>query len=68
MENTEPFKISLKAARINAGLNIEEVCKMIGRNKNTLSSWESGKTNISVNDFVTLCKIYKIPESMVKQN
>lgn len=67
MENAQPFKISLKAARVNAGLKLEEVCAMIGRNKNTLSSWELGKTEISKKDFDLLCKIYKIPETMVKQ-
>lgn len=34
-------KISLKAARVNAGLTQEQAAKAIGRTKQTLVSWET---------------------------
>lgn len=60
------FTISLKAARVNAGLTLEQAGEAVGRNKNTILNWEVGNTRISREDFVELCKIYEIPESMVK--
>ena len=41
------FKISLRAARINAELTQEQAAKLMGRNKQTIVNWESGKTEIS---------------------
>ena len=44
------FKISLRAARINAELTQEQAAKLMGRNKQTIVNWESGKTEISFGD------------------
>ena len=41
------FRISLRAARINAELTQKQVAKLMGRNKQTIVNWESGKTEIS---------------------
>jgi len=67
MTTEKTITITLKAARVNAGMTLEEAGKAIGRNKNTLSSWEAGATQITKNDFVALCKIYNLPESFVRQ-
>lgn len=65
MEQT--FMISLKAARVNAGLSLEQAGVAIKRNKNTIHNWESGKSSIGKSEFAELCNIYGIPEQMVKQ-
>ena len=36
--------ITLKAARVNQGLSQDEAGKIIGVSKNTISSWEIGRT------------------------
>ena len=38
------LKLTLKAARINAGLSQSEAARKIGITKDTLSNWERGKS------------------------
>ena len=38
----EELKISLSAARVNAGLTLEQACKRLKVSKNTLIKWEKG--------------------------
>jgi len=52
-------RMSLKAARVNAGYSQEDVAKQIGRGKQTLSNWENGKTKIDAEAFMELCRLYK---------
>ena len=54
------LKITLKAARVNAGLSQDDVVKKIHKSKPVLVAWENGKSDISVKDFHNLCSIYKI--------
>ena len=42
MKNTDNLKISLAAARVNAGLTMEQACKLLKVSKNTLIKWEKG--------------------------
>ena len=56
------MQISLKAARINAGFNQAEVAAHLNRTKETISNWENGKVSMRVEDFKTLCNLYKISE------
>ena len=35
-------KISLKAARVNAGLTQEQAARAIGKTKQTIVNWEAG--------------------------
>ena len=37
------MKLTLKAARVNAGLTQEEVAKTIKKSKNTIVNYENGK-------------------------
>ena len=60
------FKISLRAARINAELTQEQVTKLMGRNKQTIVNWESGKTEISFGDVLRLCQIYDVPIEYIR--
>lgn len=50
--------ISLKAARVNAGLTQDDVRKFLGCSKNTVIAIESGKTDIKVSTLDALCKLY----------
>lgn len=54
------LKISLKAARVNAELTQQQVADMIGVRKETVISWEKGKTEIKAIWLNRLCDIYKI--------
>ena len=55
--------ISMKAARVNAGLTLEEAAKALGINKNTLISYESGKVSPRVDTAKKMSELYGIPIS-----
>lgn len=59
------FKISLKAARINANLTQAELGKKIGRNPSTILNWENGNTKIPLDDFKKICKVLNINENNI---
>ena len=61
------FKISLRAARINAELTQEQAAKLMGRNKQTIANWESGKTEISFGDVLRLCQVYNVPVEYIRK-
>jgi len=54
------MKISLKAARVNAELQQQEVAGKIGVAKATLRNWEDGSTSIPVEKFMKLCEMYGV--------
>ncbi len=56
-------KISLKAARVNAGLSQAEVAKRLRKGKQTLSNWETGRTKIDAETFLELCRMYSVKPS-----
>ena len=56
------MKITLKAARINAGITLVDAAKHLERSYTTLSRWESGETDIPSRDFRKLCSLYKVEE------
>ena len=51
-------KISLKAARVNAGLTQSEAAKKIGVTRDTLRNWETGKSSPNVVVFKTIESVY----------
>lgn len=59
------YKVSLAAARINAGYKQEEVAKELKISKSTLISWEKGKVTPRVEQFKALCILYKVPEDNI---
>ncbi len=59
------LKISLTAARVNAGYTLDEVAKYMKKSKSTIISWEKGKTIINVLDFEQLCNLYKISKDNI---
>lgn len=54
------MKITLKAARVNTGLKLSDVAKIIGRNEVTVSKWEKGESDIPMSEFDKLCKLYNV--------
>jgi len=52
--------ISLKAARVNAGLTQKDVAESVGVNVSTVSFWETGKTTPKLDVFFELCKLYAL--------
>lgn len=52
------MKITLKAARVNAGLTQLEVAKKLRKNKQTIVNWEMGRSLPDVANFAVLCSLY----------
>lgn len=59
------FKISLEAARVNAGLTQKEAAKRLNVNVATVANWESGKTTPNAEIFIKLCKLYNCPVNAI---
>lgn len=56
-----PFKISLKAARVNADFTINEASAKLGISNKTLIAWEKGKTEPSYSQMMKLVSLYGVP-------
>lgn len=52
------MKITLKAARVNAGLTQEEVAKKLKKSKNTIVNYESGKSTPDIETGKALASLY----------
>lgn len=59
------FKISLEAARVNAGLTQKEAAERMNVNVATVANWESGKTTPNAENFIKLCKLYNCPVNAI---
>lgn len=59
-------KISLAAARVNAGYTQKEVAKRLNMGERTIRRLESGKTAPTVDKFIELCRLYNCPATAVK--
>ena len=60
------FKISLAAARINAGLTQKQVCKELNISKTTLVSYEKGRTIPDCKVGGKLAKLYNMSTDNIK--
>lgn len=60
------FQISLKAARVNAGLKQSEAAKLIGVTAKTLRHYENGVTAIPGWRLRKAASIYGISEDMIR--
>lgn len=56
-----PYKITLAAARVNAGLTIREAAERLHISTRTLSSWENGKTAPNTDKLAQMLQIYAVP-------
>lgn len=61
MRMADDFRISLPAARVNAGMTLEQACEAIKVSKTTMSKWENGKTAPTIEKAEQLADLYKIP-------
>lgn len=60
------MQITLKAARVNAGLTQEQVEQKTGFARSTLTRWETGKAFPRINDLGKLCELYGVPIECIK--
>lgn len=51
-------KITLKAARVNAGLTQKEAAEKLNVSNKTVWSWECGKAMPNVNKIDAICSLY----------
>ena len=59
------IKITLAAARVNAGMTQEQVAERIGLSKQTIISWEKGRTKPNPAEFDFLCRMYNMPKDFI---
>lgn len=57
----DDFKISIAAARVNAGKTQEDLAKALHVGKQTIVSWEKGKTSPTVEKAQELCALCGVP-------
>ena len=54
-------KITLKAARVNAELTLDDVAE-----KQSIENWENGKTPIKYSDLLKLSELYEMPIQYIR--
>jgi transcriptional regulator with XRE-family HTH domain len=54
-------QITVKAARVNAGLQTKDVATKLGLSVSGYSKKENGKARFYVDEIVTLSKIFNVP-------
>ena len=55
-----PVKISLRAARVNAGYSQKDAADRLGVSNKTLGNWEKGITFPPANKILAICKLYGV--------
>ena len=60
------FRITLEAARVNAGLTQKKAAELLEISNTTLGNWENGKTFPSVPMVDKICALYGIPCDYIK--
>jgi DNA-binding XRE family transcriptional regulator len=58
-------RISLKAARVNAGLSQKSAANILGISNKTLCSWENGKTYPDQPMIEKICTLYGVTYDMI---
>ena len=59
------YKISLAAARVNAGMTQNDIAKKMHISKNTVINWVKGKVELKPAQFKMYCEIVKAPEDAI---
>lgn len=60
------IKISLAAARTNAGLTQSQVAEALGVAISTVRNWETGKNTPKIKHACALSDLYKIPYDCIR--
>lgn len=55
----------LREARISRGLKQKDVADRLGIKDNTLSNWETGRTEPDMDKFLELCDIYRLDAAQI---
>lgn len=58
-------EITLKAARVNAGLTQKELAKELGVTNTTVNSWENGDTEPSLSQLREISRLSGIPMDFI---
>lgn len=61
MINTTELKITIEAARVNAGFTQPEAAKKLHITVPTLISWEKGRSEPSIGQARAMSELYNIP-------
>lgn len=59
------YRITLAAARVNAGMTQEDVARKMKVSKATIVNWENGKTEMKPAQFKMYCLIVNAPEDAI---
>lgn len=59
------MSITLKAARVNAGLTLEQVAEKTGFNPISISNWEHNRHEPRLSKLNKLCEIYGVNLSQI---
>lgn len=62
------LKITLEAARVNAGYSQKEAAKLLHVDPYTLRNWEKGKTSPTWNKVEEIERLYGISKDFIKFN
>lgn len=54
------MKLSLKAARVNAGLTQKQAADAMGTKQSVISRWEKGQVLPSLKSIMTICRVYGV--------
>ena len=54
-------RITLRAARVNAGFRLTDAAKLVNINKDSLTKLERDSSDIPRSTMVALCDLYKYP-------
>lgn len=60
------MKISLKSARVNAGVSQVEAAKLVGVSTKTIGEWENFKAEPKSSQGLKLAKLYGVPMDKIK--
>lgn len=63
--NTVSFRISLAAARVNAGLNQRQMASTLGVNQSTVTNWERGKSEPDATQLRKISEVSGIPMDFI---
>ena len=59
-------KITMKAARVNAGIRQTDMAERLGKSDNTICAWEKGRKSPRVDEFEAYCRECGIEPEKVK--
>lgn len=61
------MKITLKAARVNAGIGMVEAAAHVGYKRASLWRWETGRDPVPPDIKTALCRLYGVREEDIRE-